>query len=188
MNKTHTLAKIMLSGMGIFFAIRLISYIATSISLALMRPSETSILTATFSIVFQAICLAVLLYIFLYKREQLAKKIVGVNEVSEPDSQIQWLPVAFRLISIAAGLYCLNIILWQITHTLMSYAMLKARSVAGYKTIYTLPFLNIEKVLVWLIILTIGIYLVCGAPHFVRWQVKKTLEQCKQQLEMKEEQ
>jgi len=36
--------------------------------------------------------------------------------------------------------------------------------------------------------LTIGIYLVCGAPHFVRWQVKKTLEQCKQQPGFKEEQ
>ncbi len=185
MNKMHTLAKIMLSGMGIFFAIRLISYIPTPISLALTRPSETPILTATFSIVFQAICLAVLLYIFLYKGEQFAEKIVGTSEVSEPVSQIQWLPVAFRLISMAAGLYSLIILLWQMTYTLMSYAMLKARSVAGYKTIYTPPFLSVEKVLPWLIMLTIGIYLVCGAPHFVRWQVKKTLELCKQLPETK---
>jgi len=29
--------------------------------------------------------------------------------------------------------------------------------------------------------LTASVYLLCGAPHFVRWQVKKTIEQCKEQ-------
>jgi hypothetical protein len=28
------------------------------------------------------------------------------------------------------------------------------------------------------LMLGMGIYLVCGAPGFVRWQVKKTLKQC----------
>ena len=37
--------------------------------------------------------------------------------------------------------------------------------------------------LVWLLMLTIGIYLACGAPHFVRWHVRKTIEQYKQQPE-----
>lgn len=31
------------------------------------------------------------------------------------------------------------------------------------------------------ILLALGIYLLIGAPHFVKWQVRKTLEQCKEQ-------
>jgi len=187
MNKMHALAKIMLSGIGIFFAIRLIASIVTAISLALMWRGELPIFTALFWTAVFALCLAAVCYIFIYKSEQLAKRIVGTDELGEPDSPVKWLPVAFRLISIAAGLYCLHTVLWQVTNTLIRYAMYKPRSVPGYKTIYTGyagRFLNVEEVLVWLIMLTIGIYLVCGAPHFVRWHVKKTLEQCKQPPEM----
>jgi hypothetical protein len=36
-----------------------------------------------------------------------------------------------------------------------------------------------ERVLGWFVLLAMGIYLICGAPHFVRWQVKKTVEQCR---------
>jgi len=189
MNKVHTLAKIMLSGIGIFFGIRLIASIVTVISLALTYQTELRILTALFWTAVFALCLAAVCYIFIYKSEQLAKRIVGTDELLEPDSPVKWLPVAFKLISIAAGLYCLHIVLWQVTSTLIRYAMYKPRSVPGYKTIYTGyagRFLNVEEVLVWLIMLAIGIYLVCGAPHFVRWHVRKTLEQCKQQPEMNE--
>ena len=174
----------MLSGIGIFFGIRLIASIVTVISLALTYQTELRILTALFWIAVFGLCLAAVCYIFIYKSEQLAKRIVGTDELPEPDSPVKWLPVAFRLISIAAGLYCLHTVLWQVTNTLIRYAMHKARSMAGYKIIYTRRLLNIEEVLVWLIILTIGVYLLCGAPHFVRWHVKKTLEQCKQQPEM----
>ena len=34
------------------------------------------------------------------------------------------------------------------------------------------------QTLAWLFSLPIAIYLLWGAPHFVRWQVKKTLEIC----------
>jgi hypothetical protein len=179
----HTLAKIMLSGIGIFFAIRLIASIVTAIALALTYRAELPIFTALLWTGVFALCVAVVCYIFIYKREQLAKRIVGTDELPEPDSPVKWLPVAFRLISIAAGLYCLHTVLWQVTNALIRYAMYKARSIAGYRIIYTGRSLNIEGLLVWLIMLTIGIYLACGAPHFVRWHVRRTLEQCKQQPE-----
>jgi hypothetical protein len=151
------------------------------------NPSFKMLGMAIISVGIGGFCLAAVCYLFLYKREQLAIKIVGADKIPEPDSQVKWLPVAFKLISISAGLYCLHAVLWQITDTFIRYAMFKVRSVPGYKTIYTGyagPALNIEKVLVWLIMLTIGIYLVCGAPHFVRWHVRKALEQCKQQTEV----
>jgi len=183
----HTLAKIMLCGIGIFFAIRLISIMVTLTWMAIAEPARLSILIAFFWAVIIGSCLAVVLYVFLYKREELAKKIVGANELSEPESQIQWLPVAFRLVCLAAGMYFLLIILWDMTHVLIQYLSFKLSSAqSGYKVMYTAKTLRIEQILKWLIMLAIGIYLLCGAPHFVRWQVKKTLEQCKQPLETKE--
>lgn len=188
MNKIHSFAKIILAAIGIFFAIRIMPQMLMPLGLARIKPSVESTVIALVSTLFFGLCLAVIFYVFVYKREQLARKIVGTNELPEPDSQIQWLPVAFRLISITAGLYCLHTALWQITNTFIRIAMYKVRSVPGYKTIYTGYTGNIEEVLVWLIMLTIGIYLLCGAPHFVRWQVKKTLEECKQQIGLKENQ
>ena len=187
MNNIYSFAKVILAAIGIFFAIRIIAGMAAPIGFLIMNPSLKTAGIAMVSEGICGLCLAAVCYLFLYKRQELAKRIVGTDELPEPDSPVKWLPVAFRLISIAAGLYCLHIVLWQITNTLIRYAMYKARSVPGYKTIYTgyagrsLP---IEEALGWLIMLTIGIYLVCGAPHFVRWHVKKTLEQCKQQPEM----
>ena len=187
MNRMHTLAKIMLCGIGIFFAIRLISIMVTLTWMAIAEPARLSILIAFFWAVIIGSCLAVVLYVFLYKREELAKKIVGANELSEPDSQIQWLPVAFRLVCLAAGMYCLFTVGWSISLNLVQYIISKPKAVIeGYKTIYTARFFGIELITRWLIMLAIGIYLLCGAPHFVRWQVKKTLEQCKQPLETKE--
>ena len=189
MNRMHTLAKIMLSGIGIFFAIRLIASIVTPISLAVTMPSELPILVALFWTVALGLCLVVLLYVFFYKREELAKKIVGANELPEPDSQIQWLPVAFRLVCVAAGMYCLHIVLWNMMYTLIQYFSFKPYAAqSGYKVMYTAKLLSIELIIRWLIMLTAGIYLVCGAPHFVRWQAKKTLEQCKPQAETKKNQ
>ncbi len=189
MNRMHALAKIMLCGIGIFFAIRFTSGMVTMTWMAIAKPSKLSILIPLFWTVIIASCLAVVLYVFLYKREELAKKIVGANELPEPESQIQWLPVAFRLVCIAAGMYCLHIVLWNMTYTLTKYFSFKLGAAqSGYKVLHTAKIVTIEEILIWLITLAVGIYLVCGAPRFVRWQVKKTLEQCKQQAETKKNQ
>lgn len=187
MNRMHTLAKIMLCGIGIFFAIRLISIMVSLTWVSISEPDKQSILLVLFWTVILVSCLATVLYVFLHKLEWLAMWIIGKDEFPEPESQIQWLPVAFRLVCLAAGMYCLFTVGWSISLNLVQYIISKPKAVIeGYKTIYTARFFGIELITRWLIMLAIGIYLLCGAPHFVRWQVKKTLEQCKQPLETKE--
>ncbi len=39
-------------------------------------------------------------------------------------------------------------------------------------------FATLDRLLYPLFVLAIAAYLICGAPHFVKWQVKKTLQQC----------
>ena len=174
MNKMHTLTKIALSAIAIFFTIRLLSQLPIPIFWLFSKPSWETAGSSFLSLLVIVGAVAVLVYLFIYKRDNIAKKIVGPEQLPEPDSQIQWLPVAFRLICIAGGIYFVNTVLWHATYVINQLAIIKAAN--GYTT-YT-PF-NSRSILPWIIMLICGIYLLCGAPHFVRWQVKKTLEQCK---------
>jgi len=198
MNKMHTLARIILSAIGIFFAIRLLSQLPYAIFMFYSKPSWETAASSLLSLLLTAGLIALLLYFFFYKNECLAKKIVGSEQLPEPcppnslgrraDSQIQWLPVALRLICVAGGIYFLSTVLWQTTYVISQLAAFKSYAYTNYKVIYTYSPFNYQSLLPWIIMLICGVYLLCGAPHFVRWQVKKTLQLCKQQPEIKENQ
>ena len=185
MNKMHTLARIILSAIGIYFAIHLLSQLPYAIFMFYSKPSWETAVSSLISLLLTAGLIALLLYFFFYKSEILAKKIVGSEQLPEPDSQIQWLPVALRLICIAGGIYFLNTVLSQTTHVISQLAAFKSYTYTNYKVTYTYAPFNYQSLLPWIIMLICGVYLVCGAPHFVRWQVKKTLQLCKQQPEIK---
>lgn len=186
MNKMHTLTKTILSAIGIFFAIRLLSQLPLAIFWFYSKPSWETAGSLLLSLLLTTGIIAVLLYIFIYKRESLAKRIVGSEQLPEPTSQIQWLPVALRLICIAGGIHFLSTVIWRAEHVIGQFAFLKAE--ARVHTIYTHPLFTYQSVLPWVISLICGVYFLCGAPHFVRWQVKKILQLCKQQPEIKEHQ
>lgn len=175
MNKMHTLTKIILSAIGIFFAIRLLSPLSIGISYFYSKPSWETAGVLLFSLLLAAAIITVLLYIFVYKREYLAQKIVGSEQLPEPDSQVQWLPVALRLICVAGGIYFIFTVLCRAIYIISQYAYLKAQK--GACTICSCaPFSSLD-IIPCIVTLICGVYLLCGAPHFVRWQTKKTLEQ-----------
>jgi len=198
MNKMHTLAKIILSAIGIFFTIRLLSQLPLAIFWFYSKPSWETAASSLLSLLLTVGLIALLLYFFFYKNECLAKKIVGPEQLPEPcppnslgrraDSQIQWLPVALRLICIAGGIDFLSTVLWQTTNVISQLAFFRSHFSAYYKAIHSYAPFGFGDVLPWIIMLICGVYLVCGAPHFVRWQVKKTLQLCKRQPEIKENQ
>lgn len=181
MNKMHSLAKIVLTG----FALYLAFYLCTNVIMvpfALLSGSlyESSLLFLV-SYLFISLCLAVSVFVLIYYRDKWARNIVGTADLPDPDVQIQWLPVAFRLVAVVAGLFCLYRLVANIISVVLRLAMAKGPSSSpGYVQYVTSQVLNVEQILGWLILLVIGIYFLCGAPHFVRWQVKKTIEQCKQ--------
>jgi hypothetical protein len=188
MNKMHTLARIILSAIGIYFAIHLLSLLPYAILMFYSKPSWETAVSSLISLLLIAGLISLLLYFFFYKSEGLAKKIVGSEQLPEPDSQIQWLPVALRLICVASGIYFLSTVLRQTTHVISQLAFFKSYASANYKVIHTYAPFNYQSLLPWIIMLICGIYLLCGAPHFVRWQTKKTLQLCKQQPKIKENQ
>lgn len=178
----HTLTKIILSAIGIFFAIRLLSHLPIAIFWFYSKPSWETAGSLFFSLLLVAGAIGLLVYFLIYQHDKLAKKIVGSEQLPEPDSQIQWLPVALRLICISGGIYFLSNVLWQTTYVIGQLARFKAEE--NTHTIYTnfAPF-NYQSLLPWIIMFICGVYLLCGAPHFVRWQARKILQQCKSQAE-----
>jgi predicted PurR-regulated permease PerM len=189
MNKMHTLAKIILSAIGIFFSIRLLSQLPYAIFMFYSKPSWRTAASSLFSLLLTAGLIIVLLYFFFYKNENLAKKIVGSEQLPEPDSQIQWLPLTLRLICIAGGIYFMTTVLWQTTNIIDQFARFKSQTYLNesktYAQIYTgfAPF-SFRSLFPWILMLICCVYLLCGAPHFVRWQVKKILQQCKDRSEI----
>jgi len=176
MNKMHSLAKIMLAGLALYIAFYLCTtLIVMPFALLVDARYEWSILSIVLFL-FIFLCLAASIYLLLYKRDSWAEKIVGTDKLTDPKAQIQWLPVAFRLVSVAAGLFCLYRLLTGIIWAVQRYSMMaKATTFRYLPNVFT-----VEQVLGWVVLFVIGIYLLSGAPHFVRWQVKKTLAQCKQ--------
>jgi len=177
----HSLAKIVLTGIALYLAFHLCTYV---IMIPFTLLSDARYESSTLSIVlflFISLCLTVCVYLLIYHRDKWARNIVGTADLPNPDFQIQWLPVAFRLVAVVAGLFCLYRLIVKIIWVVVRLSMAKATSSSpGYVQYFTSKLLTVEQILDWLILFVIGIYFLCGAPHFVRWQVKKTLQHCKQ--------
>ena len=188
MNKMHSVAKIVIGYwlLVIFtsfcvFALQLISQIFMSS----FFPGFGLYSILIYSVLYLLIT-AVLIYIFIRKRDFLAEKMVGKTELPPPDKNIDWLPTAYRLMSVTGGLLCLYRSTSVIFSTLSRYFYVKNYNTADNSSLIYPYNIQLSQLLSYLILFIAGIYLVCGAPHFVRWQVKKTLEFCKDITETKD--
>jgi hypothetical protein len=177
MNKIHTLTKVTLTLTALFFIIRIVPQLMIPFYWLYQKPSWEVAGAMLFSLLVAGGAVAALVYAFIYKRDVLARRIVGSQGRPESTPEIQWLPTVLRLICIAGGIYFLSTALWQATNILSRFAFVKAQG--AYSTYGQFSW---ERIFVWVVTVTCGIYLLCGAPHFVRWQVKKTLQQCKDRV------
>ncbi|MHC4417720.1 MAG: hypothetical protein ACYSU6_03940 [Planctomycetota bacterium] len=185
MNKIHTLTKVTLTLMALFFIVRIVPQLIIPFYRLYHEPSWESAGALVSALLAVGVAIAALVYAFIYKRDILAKRIVGSQGQPESSPEIPWLPMVLRLICIASGIYFLSIVLWYTTNVINQLAAFKAQTYAdsGHKVIHTYaPFIS-RSLLPWVIMLICGVYLLCGAPHFVRWQVKKILQQCKDRVE-----
>jgi len=183
MNKMYSLARIVLIGLGLFIIIRLCSILYTSVVMLLYHNQFVKWDATFIYIIGLLICLTVLgvvIYLLRYKVDVLANKMVGVEDLPEPQTQVYWLPLAFRLVCVAAGLYFLCAFTAELIWVLHGIARQMTLKCEQNQLFTGQSYISWNRIFSSGIKLTAGIYLVCGAPHFVRWHVKKTLEQCGQ--------
>jgi len=172
MNDLRKLARIILVGLGIYV---LVKYgIGLFAGLPYLFYGESPLrgfaVVQVVSFVLVTVCLSLAIYALVWKADFWSAKIVGADERDGPD--IWWLPFAFRLASVCAGILYLSWAISALVSIIGSYIQMMD---PGF-VFRPLPWHNVVG---WVIQLGLGIYLLCGAPHFVRWQVKKTLEHCK---------
>lgn len=174
MNDMRALTKIILGSLGIYLLIQMIPSITNTVALAY---SGFTFQMLSLLLLIPGIVLLwafLILSVFLLKRERAVRWITkDIPAQTQPAGPTNWIYFAYRLICFIAGLLlCYRFIIW-IPSLLLQIPLSLSSSLNSCSPV-PLQFFNI------LLPLPVGIYLLCGAPQFVRWQVSKILEMCKE--------
>jgi hypothetical protein len=172
----HTLAKTLITIIAVYWLALMAIQIVINPLMMLSSRSEISGLWSSWVSIFagmivQAVIFLVVLQV-LYRRNKFVDKIVGVEETASPQSQVEWIGFSYRLISVIAGLYCFYRAANYVSMLFMNI-ILKSRMA---KNVLSIDSQIYSYSIILVVLLAAGVYLLCGAPHFVRWQVKKTKE------------
>lgn len=187
MNKMQSIARIALASLAIYIILDLAKSILSSFYL-IGRADELPLilLFMSFAVIGSMIILVLIIaWQLIGHGEKWACKIVAHAQDYEAEENTNWLPTTYRIIAVGLGIL---FIWWTIPSVLQLVSSvllrLNAKSVMSnsnveYKQLYTTPRL-LTQLISFIVQLIITIYLLFGAPHFVRWQVKKTLDLCEE--------
>ena len=177
MKDTYALTKIIVGVIGIYF---LIQFIIAIVGLLFMM-INAFFLGGTMANAEVLLYLGMLLlwgfllfWIFFYKRNRIVDWIVkDVPFETEAGGSVNRIYFGYRLVCVIAGLLLCYRFVITIHSVLMRLRMyLDGGAESGFS--HLLQSFGV------LLLLPAGIYLLCGAPHFVHWQVTKTLALCKE--------
>jgi hypothetical protein len=171
-NELRVIARIVLIGAGLYVLLQIALSILVTLPIMLTVASADVINAMTITAMAIYIVLALAAVYFLVRiADRIASRIVESEQVD--DTQISCLAVAFRLVCVTAGVLFIYWTIFGSIATISFYisAKLSNQMTSMYHQLW-------PEVVKCVLMLGMGIYLVCGAPGFVRWQVKKTLKQC----------
>lgn len=174
-NELRVMARIMLIGVGLYmFMQAFLAFLGSIAMMPFIEYAKTQVPLAIAAIAVYVVIILAGVY-FLFRCENLfSAKIVESDTVDE--TQTSWLAVAFRLICVTAGVLFLY---WSVPNLIVTvfHYIMNMNNKSGQQTIYT-GMSSIADIAKYVVLLVISIYLACGAPGFVRWQVRRTLKQC----------
>lgn len=179
MSDLHKLARIILVGLGIYVLVKYGIGIVATLPYIFYDESSLGVhpIARFISLAIMTVCIGLVIYVLICKADSMSAKMMDVHESDQ--AKVWWLPFAFRLAMVCAGIIVLSWSISAIASTIARYAQIMSRS-SSRASIPWQRFIPWQKLVGWIIQLLLAIYLICGAPHFVRWQVKKTLEHCEQ--------
>ncbi len=173
MNKMHSIANIALSTVIIYLLVKAIQPLAYTMMFLFENDSQSTKVPIAIGMIVNIITLAALVFVVILNRKKLVNRIVGAESLNEPQSQLNWIPFSYRLVCVTVGVYMLYHFLSTIIHIIYNMKTLQSYS-STYKPSEIFYYNGIRM----LILLILTVYLLTGAPHFVRWQTKKTLQLC----------
>ena len=178
MNKMQTITRIVLAAIALYIILEVAKYILSGLLFFGQGGGLPLVsLLMSFVVIASMIILAVIIGRELIVRgEKWACRIVAHSQESEAEKKTNWQTTTYHIISISLGIL---FVWWTVPafFNLVSSFLLSLN--AEYKNWYPHPKLLIQLISV-IVRLIIAAYLLFGAPHFVRWQVKKTLELCEE--------
>ena len=176
-NDMRSLARIMIIGIAIYIALGQFAVVAY---LPIFFFENLKALDVRGIAVFAPMLAgyAAIVYVLIRYSDRIAERIVKPEAESEIEGQAPFrLAVAFRICSVLAGfvfLYKFITKVFTILPTLIR-VWLGGEAPQQFNVDYHAQW---QTYFTWVFLLIIGVYLLCGAPHFVRWHVAKTLELC----------
>jgi Zn-dependent protease with chaperone function len=171
MTRPYLIAKLIFAAMGVYFLMRFLNSIYSAVwNLNLKCSTETPTWGMPVIIAGLVITLTASL-ILLFWSDWLARLMVGpdVSQFEKVDSR--WIITGFRIIVCLCGLL---ILYWPIS--LLIPAIINSPrtlfDVALKRQEFPLPTRTIGIIVTHTIKGLLGIYLIFGAPHYVRWQTR----------------
>lgn len=173
MSKMQIIAKTALSVLGIYVVVMLCRYLSLVVPLLHVPIRLIGILYLAGLIVF----IFLIAYSLILKNDRLACKMAGPAEPLCPVTHAIWLAASLRLATVFCGLVLLSTSIDPLVHILLWLWPSNIRqgviNIIEFKrfTPDLSPrewFTNIYNFIKALL----AIYLLCGAPHFTRWQLK----------------
>ena len=177
MNKMQTIARITLAAIAIYIILDVAKSILSGLSLiAHGGLPNISLFMMFVSIGIMTILAVIIGRELIVRGEKWACRIVAHSEEYEAEEKTNWLPTTYHIIAMSIGIL---FIWWAIPYIFQLVSSFLLSLNAEYKQWYPHPKLLSQLISV-IVRLIIAAYFLFGAPHFVRWQVKKTLELCEE--------
>ena len=175
MDKMISLARIMFAGLGIYLAITICGGIIQSVIFIFNDPSLENIGNVSMMLILSIVMLAAVVLVLFIKGDYWANKLIAADvDADKPVAVDLTLAMAFRLVCVGAGLICVRSIIFKLTSLVSQIIM--ARQFAD--SIVSFGKVSMTEYIQTLLLISLTVYLLCGAPHFVRWQVDRTLKFC----------
>lgn len=176
-NELKVIARIALISVGLYILLQAALSILTILPLVLTASrDELKNDTTIIAMVIYVVLTASAIYFLFRLADRFAVKISESEAVD--DSQISWLAATFRIVCVTVGIIYLYRTIFSFIPAFGWYIQAKQGSAIMSKYQQLWP-----EIVKSIVMLGLSIYLVCGAPHFVRWQVKKTIKQCNKTIE-----
>jgi hypothetical protein len=174
MTRPHLIAKLILAAMGVYLLMHFLGGVSSDVvPLELKCPPET-FTARMLVIVVEAVIALVASLILLFRSDGLARMITGpdANQCEKADGR--WTIAALRITACFCGLL---ILYWRIALLIVNVpAIINGPNILSYMTLEgqssLLSAQTLARILVEVIKGIFAIYLILGAPHYVRRQMR----------------
>jgi uncharacterized BrkB/YihY/UPF0761 family membrane protein len=173
MTRPHLIVRLLFGAMGIYLLMRFLNSIYSAANRFMLKcPQDTFIASITIITATGVVTLAIS-FILLFKSDGLAKLIAGPDACQCQKIDCAWITAGFRMTACLCGLL---ILYPRVELLIVNFPAI----INGPKTFFDMVMLGSPKLSIQTLTRAIletakgifGLYLVLGAPHYVRWQLR----------------